>query len=226
MKRLSQILLISAGLFAFAAQGAPTVQIKGGQTSIGISEEMLLELDGCEINRVKPGVIKPGVERIRFPVSGGALDLEFLEGEVEHRGGINIYCATVEDQVTLENFRIDAIKDEEDEVRPMITALASLNDSVIGRIDLAAPGGDEFEVLTNGNTVQLRKVSLRLAEQAREFLKIALDLDLPENLLVGEANSRINVRTAKGGDDDHPGNGLAKGKDKDKNESDEEDEDG
>ncbi|MEP5567046.1 MAG: hypothetical protein ABJN62_04365 [Halioglobus sp.] len=208
------------GLLAFAAQGAPTVQIKGGQTSIGLSEELLSEwdVDGCEISGVKPGVIKPGVERIRFPVSGGALDLEFLEGEVEHRGGINIYCATYEDQVTLENFRIDAIQDEEGEIRPMITALASLNDSALKRIDFAAPGGEEFEVLAHGNTVQLRKVSLFLAEGAREILGMALGLDLPANLLVGVANSRINIRKTQGNDDNQPGNGLAKGKDKNKNE--------
>ena len=224
MKALSQILVLTAGMLAFTAQGAPTVQIKGGHTSIGLSEDLLNQLDGCEITRVKPGNIKPGLERMRFPVSGGALDLEYLEGEIDHRGGINIECGEVVDQVTIENFRIDAIKDEEDEIRPMITALVSLNDSVIARMDFAAPGGNEFEVLTHGNTVQLRNASLSLAEETEGFLETILELDLPDNLLVGEANSRINVRLAKG-DDDHPGNGLAKGKDKDKDKDKDEDED-
>ena len=223
MKAILRIFLMSAGLLALAAQGAPTVQIKGGHTSIGVSEDFLLQLDGCDVTRVKPGVVKPGVERMRFPVSGGALDLEYLEGEVDHRGGINIDCAAIVGQVTIENLRIDAIQDEEDEIRPMITALVSIDDSVIGRIDFAAPGGAEFEVLTQGNVVQLRKASLSLAEEAREFLKIVLDLDLPENLLVGEANSRINIKTAK--DDDHPGNGFAKGKNKGEDSDQEDDED-
>ncbi|MEP4147254.1 MAG: hypothetical protein ABJL54_08525 [Halioglobus sp.] len=229
MKTLSRILVLSAGLLAFAAQGAPTVQIKGGHTSIGISEDLLSQLEGCDITRVKPGNIKPGVERMRFPVSGGALDLGYLEGEIDHRGGINIECATVVDQVRIENFRIDAIPDEEDEIRPMITALVSLNDSIMGRMDFAVPAGDGFEVITHGNTVQLRKASLSLAEATRSFLNTILELGLPENLLVGEANSRINIRSAKG-DDDHPGNGLAKGKNKGSGEyeyeyEDEEDED-
>jgi hypothetical protein len=221
MKVLLQAVTMSLGLVAASALAAPTAQVKGGHTSIGLSDDILNALmeSHCELVRIKPANIKPGGERLRLPISGGAFDLGFLEGEIDHRGGISIYCVDpegIESSVSLENFRIDAIPDEVEEVKPMITALASVNDSIVARIDFLEPGGDEFEVVTNGGTIQLRKATLTLTTAAKEFLLTGLGIEFMAGMVIGESSSRILVRKEKS--DDHPGNGLAKGKDKDKGE--------
>ena len=224
MKNLFSGFLVILGLVSISAMSAPTVQVKGGHTSIGLSADMMEALVGCEIDRVKPGNVKPGGERLRFPISGGAIDLDTQRGEVEHRGGFSVSCDDEGNLVTLENFRIEALAESGG---PIITALTSVNGTVDDRISFLLPGVEGIEVSLNGGTIQLRKATLQLAPEAKDFLNsnLALTPGLAEATIFGESSSRLNMRMEKSDDDDQPGNGLAKDKDKGKDKDKDEDKD-
>ena len=239
MKGILSGIAVLISLASILAIAAPTVQIKGGRTSIGLSGEMLdtLVSAGCELERVKPASVKPGGDRVRFPVGGGALDLEALLGEVEHRGGLTLSCPDALDPndirvVTLENLRIEAldpnnVQDPNDVT--VVTALASVENDIFDRIELLLPGESGIEVSGNGGMLRLRGTGLTFAPEALDFLGNYLGVELSPELVVGDAASQVNVRTEKPAAADKPGNGSskgkAKGKDKDKNKDDDDDDD-
>lgn len=241
MKRILSGLAVFVSLTSILVVAAPTVQVKGGRTSVELSGEVLdaLVSAGCELDRVKPAVIKPGSERIRFPVAGGALDLGAALGEVEHRGGFTLSCSDAVDPndinvVTLENLRIEAldpnnIQDPNDVTS--ITALASVENNLFDRIEFLVPGEGGIEVSGNGGKLKLKGYGLTLAPEAAEFLSSTLGIELSSDLVVGDAASQVNIRKEKAETEDEPeessskGKGKGKDKEKNKNKDDDDDED-
>ena len=239
MKGITGVLAIVVSIGSILAIAAPTVQVKGGRTSVGLSGELLdaLVSAGCELERVKPASVKPGGDRVRFPIGGGALDLNAGLGEVEHRGGLTLSCPDVVDPndihvVTLENLRIEALdpngaEDPNDVTR--ITALASVENELFDRIELLLPGEDGIAVSGNGGTLKLRGNGLTFAPEGLEFLSNHLGVEIPPELVVGDSVSQLNIRTEKSkaaGKPEHASSkGKAKGKDKDKDKDKDEDED-
>ena len=230
MKGILSGLALLVSLVSILVMAAPTVQVKGGRTSVALSGEVLDALfsAGCELDRVKPAVVKPGSERLRFPVAGGALDLGALLGEVEHKGGVKLSCPDALDPndiaaVTLENLRIEALDpnnvQDPNEVT-VITALASVDNNLFDRIDFLMPGEGGIEVSGNGGKLKLKGVGLTLAPEAADFLNSQLGTELSAELVVGDAVSQVNIRKDEEEKEDKPGNssgkGKAKGKDKEK----------
>ena len=238
MKAIASSVAFAISLVSILALAAPTVQIKGGRTSVDLSDEMLNAMAGagCEIERVKPANVSHGGERVRFPVGGGALDTGALLGEIEHKGGIAVSCPDAVDPndmnvVTLENLRIEAldpnaVADPNDPT--VVTALAAVDENVFDRIEFLVPGDSGVEVMHKGGSIKLQGVGLQLAPEAAEFLNENLGTGLAEGMHVGDSSSQLNLRKEKSPkydkSEDHPGKGKAKGKDKEKDKDDDEDE--
>ena len=227
-------LLFTLGFAPAIALAAPTLQVKGGQTSFVPSEAAFEAFTDCDVERVKPGHVKPGVKRIRFPISGGALDMEGLVGEIEHKGGVLLSCSLgMGKQVALHNFRLD-LPEAEGET-PVISALASVDGALFGRIALFTPGGEAFSSSVNdGGRVLLSDVSLVLTEAGSTFLNEQLDItSLSEGMDLGLSSTRLKVRKEDRDDDDDDSEseslekddkGKALGKDKKKDDDDDEEE--
>lgn len=236
-------LLLALGFAPAITLAAPTLQIKGGQTSFVPSEAAFEAFTDCDVERVKPGHVKPGVKRIRFPISGGALDMEGLTGEIEHKGGVLLSCTLgMGKQVELHNFRLDLPETEteteaESEVQaPVISALATVDGTLVGRIAMFTPGGDAFtSSVNNGGLVLLSDVSLILTDEGANFLNEQLDItSLSEGMDLGQSSTRLKVRKEDRDDDDDDsesessessGKGKALGKDKNKDKDDDDDDD-
>jgi len=229
---------IMVGVFALAASAsaAPTAQLQGGQTSVLLAPDFQELLTECQLERIKPGNIKPGGKRLRFPVSSGAVDLDTLMGEAEHRGGFSIACFGGETVVSFQNLRIENIAElpqdpeveEVEPVTPVITALAAIDGGLQGRLSLFLPGGDEFAIsMSGGGQIRMTNAELRLATAAAELLNLTLGTSLlggEESDLVGTASSRMMVRKdgAKGNGTEKAGEARNKNKSKDDDDLDEE----
>lgn len=206
-------LLLVYGLVAGVAFAAPLHQVKGGKTTIHLSDGMLEALTDCRLERVKPAVLKPDQRQISMNIVGGALDGETLAGEVNHNGGIGIVCwgMGTESTVVMQNFLLDSLPEvpeespeatpeETPEHTPRITALVSVDGGETRRIPVLVPAGElDVDMNGGGNQVRVRKVKLFLTPQAAEILGQLLAV--PGNNVLGSAWSRIQLRTDNRPDD-------------------------
>ncbi len=218
---------------AVTVHAAPAVQIQGGLTSLVLSEDVLETLVSCQIDRIKPAVIKPGGDRLRFSIGSGALDLESALGEIEHRGGLLLQCDGGENVVGLQNFRIDhqmaeTADDSADGSDLRLTGLISVNGSITERIPVFTPLDETLDISAGGNVLRIRGVSLGFTEEVIALLLEQLGLTVPADVAVATSYTRVVLRPAQGeaGEDgEKSNNGLAKGKDKNKSSDDDEESD-
>ena len=184
---------------------SPTLQVKGGQSTLAFSEEFLESIEPCDIARIKPGVMKQKGTQIRFPLAGGAIDLETFDGTVAHNGGFTISCFEGSSVVSLSNFTLNTIGGP-----PVITAIAVVDGTLQDQILAFVPGEEHLiEISSNGKNVYLRKVDLLLTEDAAALLNMKLDTMLFfEGQLIGEVKTKMKLRKQNIGKEN------GKGKDK------------
>ena len=221
MRMLTAGLLVSSWVLAGAAWAGPLAQVKGGQTTLRLSADFTEMLDSCETKRIKPAVVKPGGEILRFTIAGGVIDLGSMEGELDHKGGIAISCYGGDPVVSLHNFKVDTTGDT-----PVITAMAAVNGSFEGRVPLFVPTGDPDVSVSNWNRLNLGKVELLLTDDAATLLNESLGTMIPVPLEepIGEADSKVNLRLDGNDDDDEEESGDDK-KEKVKKDKDDDDDD-
>jgi hypothetical protein len=222
--------VLGLAMTAITAYAAPTAQIQGGQTSLVLSEDSLQALVSCQVDRIKPAVVKPGGDRLRFSIGSGALDLDSTLGEIEHRGGVLLQCDGGANVVGLQNFRIDHQLAETDtdpagvsELR--VTGLVSVNGSLTERIPVFTPLDENVDISVNGNVLRIRDVSLGFTEEVIALLLEQLGLSVPADVTIARSYTRLVLRPGQadsGADGEKGNNGLAKGKDKDKSQDDDE----
>jgi hypothetical protein len=190
--------LLAYGLTVGIAFAGPLLQVKGGNTTIYLSDDMLTALTDCRLERVKPSVLLPDQRRIKMRIVGGALDADNLDGEATHNGGMTIVCwgMGTESVVTMQNFMLDSLQETAE-----ITALVAVDGGETGRIPVLLPSGElDVDVKGGGNQIRVKKVQLTFTEEAAAILD---DLFvLPEDNLLGSAWSRIQLREPDRLDDD------------------------
>ena len=205
MKNILKSMAAIALLTASSTFAGPVAQIKGGLTTIILSEDIQALLASCEVERIKPAVQRPDGSRWRFWVTGGVLDLETYVGELEHGGGMQISCG---DQpggtASIQNLRAEYINEV-----LVLTGVVVVGDEPLQRVPLFAPGGDAIETsVSNGGTIRLAGIELRLTQAAADFLNALLATDVfTAETVIGEAISRIKVLPSATGN-------RGKGKDK------------
>ena len=217
-------LLLFYGLTIGVVFAAPLHQVKGGKTTIYLSDDMVSALTDCRLERVKPAELKPDLRRIGLKIVGGALDSTTLSGEVAHNGGIAIVCwgMGTESVVEMQNFLFDTLQET-----PQITALVTVDDGETERIPVLLPGGElDVDVSGEGNQVRIRKIQLMLTGEAVAILENLLVI--PKGNILGSAWSRIALRGPdKPGNSEGKTNGnvdknLEEGEDKDDDNDDDE----
>jgi len=211
MRRFLTSVLFVTTFMAGAVSASPLQQIKGGVTTVELSEAMTEALADSQLDRIKPAGIRPGEQLMRFGVSSGVLDPDTLVGEISHKGGVALSCPALGTDTVLEmqNFVVDLLGEA-----PVVTGVVNVDDVVLGRLPLFIPGGDEFEVEEVGGFLKLRKADLTLTEDAAALLLDTCAIDFGTEEVVGRTWTKVQLR------DDSPGKG--KGKDKDGDDEEEE----
>jgi len=211
MRRFLTSVLFVTTFMAGAVSASPLQQIKGGVTTVELSEAMTEALADSQLDRIKPAGIRPGEQLMRFGVSSGVLDPDTLVGEISHKGGVALSCPALGTDTVLEmqNFVVDLLGEA-----PVVTGVVNVDDVVLGRLPLFIPGGEEFEVEEVGGFLKLRKADLTLTEDAAALLLDTCAIDFGTEEVVGRTWTKVQLR------DDSPGKG--KGKDKDGDDEEEE----
>jgi len=206
MRRFLASVLFVTAFMAGAVSASPLQQIKGGVTTLEVSDAMAEALADSQLDRIKPAGMRPGEQLMRFGVSSGVLDPDTLVGEISHKGGIALSCPALGTDTVLEmqNFVVDLLGET-----PVVTGVVNVDDEVLGRLPLFIPGGDEFEVLQVGGFIKLRKADLTLTEEAAALLLDTCAIDFGTEAIVGRTWTKAQLR------DDSPGKGNGKNKDDD-----------
>lgn len=171
MKKLFATAVVLAQLVATAAFAAPTAQLDGGRTAVNLSGDLI---DALTDLGVAPGAIGPGILRengvVQYPVTGGAIDLDSLAGDIFHTGGLTLSVPGT--RVSLLNFVISTTGDS-----PVLTGVAAVNGETVDRIplfDLAPTQGPQVD---EWGKLDLRKVTVTLTDVAAATLNAVFGVD-------------------------------------------------
>lgn len=177
-------LVVSAALVSTPVFAKPIVNSYTGTTKVTFASAFSSTLNtlGVKLSPQFPARIKDGTAE--FPVSSGQLDLDSLKGEVDHTGGVTLNAGGI--MVSLTDFVIDTTGK-----CPVITALVSTNQSIVGRIalfnvDLAQK--PEVKSLGAIGNFKIKNAGLKLTAKAATVLNLAFD--------VTAFNSELPVGTA------------------------------
>jgi len=206
---------------AFAKKPEPvtggTVDIKTGMTSVVLDETFKTALGdlATETKKIIPGQFVKGHQTYRFPIRGGAFDLETLQGEIIHSGGVKICTETV--KVSLTDFIMTLVAPVEEAGEPAVdpvtglplpvepppvptlSALVTVDGHLLGRIALfALEVGDlaKPHSLPPNKKLTLENVGLTLTAEGAETLNTAFGVT---TFVEGDAAGSASVRatTAK-----------------------------
>lgn len=207
--------LISRIMFLFllscsAAWAGPTAQVAFGSTTVKLDSGFLAALESLDIapSAILPGTLNARRGTLRFPIPGGALDLETLEGDIFHTGGLNLSSGATE--VDLLNFVIETYSTPDplttDPRMPQLTGAASLNGDVLGRYPLFDLDFSEARVKESRfGRITIRDVIVTLSEAGALALNVAFAGGasvVPAGLEIGTAKVSTRVVGIQGDDED------------------------
>ena len=180
-----------AALFTSAAWAGPTAQLVGGSTTVTLDASFLGALVATDIAPapISPGELDGEAGTIRYPIPIGALDVETLEGEIMHTGGLTLTQGDT--QVALQNFIIDT-------TNGILTGVISLNGDIVDGtrfplfdLDL---GGADLTLFPNG-FIRVLDVNADLTAEAAALLNEVSGLGdaLTDDTVVGWAAVRTAI---------------------------------
>ena len=223
VNKLSGALIIICCLISGGVQASSLLQVKNGKTIVRLTEAFQDALVDCDLERIKPTVIR-GNGGLDLKVVGGALDPSELIGEVNHNGGLTLSCESIgsESVISVQNLTLDLLGES-----PVITALFTVDGTVEGRLPFLIPGGDQFSVQRSkgGGFIKLLNVDLTLHPEAASLLSDVFGIVVGEDIYIGRSWSRINLWKANGRDEEDKEDKEEKEDEDDDDEDDEDDED-
>ncbi len=187
--------LLTAGL-AGPALAAPTVQVAGGNTSVELSDALVDALGtlGVRVGPIRPARLDDG--RARFPIPGGALDLETARGDVFHVGGLLLVAGGT--GVELLDFIIDTTGST-----PVLTGLVSVDGDLVGRVPLFDLGLTSAPELGRRGRLEIRGVDVTLTAAAAQALNDIFGVSaFVEGFEIGVARLKTRVRLMDRDEDD------------------------
>ncbi len=169
---------------------SPTVGLSYGTTNVKLATATTDALKALEVKLTTLSGSFIYKDRAYFPVTGGALDLANAKGEILHSGGLKF--AKGETTVTVSGFIIDTTG-----TTPVLTGLAAVNGSVVGRIplfDIGLPSTLTLP-LPEKRRFSLSDVTLKLRAEAAGALNTAFSVTaFTAGLDIGTAAVRSHAR--------------------------------
>lgn len=148
--------LALAGTSALAQK---TETVRAGLTSVKLSSELVTALQSLG---VAPGTVAPTEVyngKATFPVTGGAIDLKSLKGEVIHSGGLTLTAGGT--QVRLQSFTIDTTGSA-----PVLTGLVVKDGVLLGRVPLFDIDLSNASIQVHDEVLKIKGVGLILDKAA------------------------------------------------------------
>lgn len=177
----------------FAATAAPTETTRGGATTVALSPQLLGALQSLN---VAPGAIAPGKLvatprgiRAWFGITTGAVDLGSasntpITAEIAHEGGLSLTAGGT--RVELSSFAIEI-----ETGGNLLTGLAVVNDTLVGRIPLFDLDLANAGISRAGNVLNASDVAATLNKDAANVLNQIFGVTaFVEGLPVGTAEVR------------------------------------
>ena len=177
----------------FAAMAAPTETTRGGATTVALSPQLLGALQSLN---VAPGAIAPGKLvatprgiRAWFGITTGAVDLGSasntpVTAEIAHEGGLSLTAGGT--RVELSSFAIEI-----ETGGNLLTGLAVVNDTLVGRIPLFDLDLANAGISRAGNVLKASDVAATLNKDAANVLNQIFGVTaFVEGLPVGTAEVR------------------------------------
>ncbi len=177
----------------FAAMAAPTETTRGGATTVALSPQLLGALQSLN---VAPGAIAPGKLvatprgiRAWFGITTGAVDLGSasntpVTAEIAHEGGLSLTAGGT--RVELSSFAIEI-----ETGGNLLTGLAVVNDTLVGRIPLFDLDLANAGISRAGNVLKASDVAATLNKDAANALNQIFGVTaFVEGLPVGTAEVR------------------------------------
>ncbi len=162
----SFVLAAALTFAAGTASAAPTVSTIGGETRVTLSSTFLGALGSLGVSATPsfPATIRNG--NARFPIPTGEIDAASFKGEIAHNGGLNLTAGAT--TVNVSSFVIDTTGSA-----PVLTGLAKVNDSVVGRIalfDLALNATPNVQSFGRYGLLRIDNVAVTLNAEAAATL--------------------------------------------------------
>ncbi|WP_109487926.1 hypothetical protein [Occallatibacter savannae] len=184
---------------AHIASAQNTETVEAGHTIVTFSSDFISALGALD---VAPGTVTPtrwhdGV--VSFPINSGALDLDTAAGQLLHSGGLTLSSNADQTKVTLQSFILTTTG------TPVITALVSVNERLIGRMPLfrlTLPAGLTLPLAPSSGRIILNGVGLSLESGAATTLNSVFHVSAFQGgLPIGTA--KVVIHLADDSDTDH-----------------------
>ena len=183
-----------AALPSVQALAAPTETTRAGSTSVQLAPEFLKALTAL---KVTPAPIAPGRLNVRrggvkaaFPITTGAVDLGTVKGEIGHEGGLSLSANGK--RVELSAFLIDVTG-----TRPVLTGLAVVDDSLVGRLPLFDLHLSASRVDADDELLKVDWVRVTLSQEAADALNQIFSVDaFTAGFPIGTAKIRAVLESA------------------------------
>lgn len=151
--------------FAPVVHAAPSASLATGKTVVVLAPELLSALTSLGVSAGKIEEAKLKGTTATFPVIEGDVDLGTAKGEILHSGGLSLSAGGT--TLKISNFIIDTSGDA-----AVLTGLAKVNESVVGRIPLFSVTLPSLSlpIQPQRGSVSIPHVKLALRAEAAEAL--------------------------------------------------------
>ena len=192
---IASTLAISAQAAKSEPQTTGTVDVKTGQTAIRLDSAFSGALQVSEVvaSKIIPGKVVTGKNELRFPVTGGAIDLVTLTSEIIHSGGVNFSKGEV--SVSALDLII-SIPTAGSESPAVVSAIVVVNGNSLGRVDLFSIEATLTAPLEvpNNKKIVVKDVDLTLTQAGADALNSAFELNVfTTSTVVGTATVSATV---------------------------------
>ncbi len=195
MKRIA----LSVAIAGLASAPALAVdQVKQGNTTLFLSDDVSSQLAGCDLRAFKPGSSLVKGDRVKLRANTGVVSRDSdkpILAEVTHIGGLSIRCAD-SGRVNLSNLRLDAI-----DGIPTLSAVVEINGWLQGRqvVATAAPAAALGWESSGSAFLLLKQERFMLTEEgARAFNAL---VNVGPSYTLGNVTTRVRLREQSADDD-------------------------
>jgi hypothetical protein len=165
---------------------AANVVVAGGETTLALDSGAAGALQSLGVAVAPIAPASAGSGGISFPISGGLVNGNSLQGRIGHSGGLTFSKGST--KVDLRRFTIKIDKD------PDLSGIVSVNGQRVGRVELFSLDLSKLKVDRTEEDIQLSGVTLKLTKGAAGALNGAFGVTaFTEGLLIGSATTDTDI---------------------------------
>jgi Htaa len=174
-------LAVGALLAALALAPAAGAAKLGGKTIVAPEPATIDALAAAGVTVTPAGAASVNGKGIGFPITGGKVNAETLQGKIEHEGGLTF--SNAHESLTVENFTVKV--GDKNVIRAEVAGG--------GKVRLAELDLDEAKIKQRGGKVVVSKVDVLLAKRAAAALSAVFGLPDLTGANIGDATVKVKT---------------------------------